>query len=303
MLVIKSVTKRFGEKVAVDHLSLEVGNGGIFGLLGPNGAGKTTLIRMIMGIYVPDEGEILWQGQPITDAITSQFGYIPEERGLYPKLKVGEQLIYLLQLKGIKKKEAVQLAHDWLEQMELHGYWDAKTETLSKGMQQKLQFILALAPKPPLLILDEPFTGLDPVNTEMALQILRAYKEETKATILLSTHLMEQAEQLCDQVALINQGKVVLHGKVLELKLAHASPTYEIHVAQPLPQHLLSKHQHITAVSPHVYQIQLTDEADLLPLIQELSQTCELIGFSKSLPSLRSIFIETIKRRKNHEVA
>lgn len=304
MLVIQSVTKRFGEKVAVDNLSLEVGNEGIFGLLGPNGAGKTTLIRMIMGIYFPDEGEIRWHNHPLTLETTLKFGYIPEERGLYPKLKVGEQLLYFLQLKGIKKKEAYSLAQEWLERMDLLHYWDAKTQTLSKGMQQKLQFILALAPKPPLLILDEPFTGLDPVNTEKILSILKEYHRETKAIILLSTHLMEQAEQLCDHVALIHNGKIVLQGNVFDLKLAQASSTYQFQVAKPLPPEFLSSHPNIIPLAERMYQIHLESENQIFPFLQEVNMVSELIGFSKSLPSLRKIFIDTVNQKaKAHELA
>ena len=200
----KNVCKNFGEKVALDHVSLEIPEGQIFGLLGPNGAGKTTLIRIINRITIPTDGEVFFNGRPITQADVEKIGYMPEERGLYRKMKVGDQAMYLARLKGMSARDAQQALKEWFVRFGIQDWWDKKVEELSKGMAQKLQFITTVVHKPSLMILDEPFSGFDPVNAEIIRQEILRLKDEG-ATIILSTHNMESVEELCDNIALINK--------------------------------------------------------------------------------------------------
>ncbi|RMF57230.1 MAG: ATP-binding cassette domain-containing protein [Calditrichaeota bacterium] len=216
-VVVDNVSKKYDEIIAVKNISLEVGQGEIFGLLGPNGAGKTSLMRMIMNIIVPDSGRIILWGDPFKEKHKSQIGYLPEERGLYPRMKLLHHLQFLGEMKGMSSKEARNTALQWLEKFNLADRVDRKIQDLSKGLQQKVQFIASVLHHPSLLILDEPFSGLDPVNTKFLKDILMEMKREG-VTILLSTHLMEQAEKLCDRICLVNRGEVVLQGKVSEVK-------------------------------------------------------------------------------------
>ena len=213
----KNVCKNFGEKVALDHVSLDIPEGQIFGLLGPNGAGKTTLIRIINRITIPTSGEILFNGRPITQADVAKIGYMPEERGLYRKMKVGEQAIYLAQLKGMSAAAARKALKEWFVRFGIQDWWDKKVEELSKGMAQKLQFITTVVHKPSLMILDEPFSGFDPVNAEIIRQEILRLKDEG-ATIILSTHNMESVEELCDNIALINKSRLVITGGVTDIR-------------------------------------------------------------------------------------
>lgn len=214
---IKSVTKRFGNLIAVSNFSLSVPSGSIYGILGPNGAGKTTTIRMILNIFAPDEGEIEILGQRMTEDTKNLIGYLPEERGLYPKMQVLELLIYFGQLKGLSRREAERRGLELLKKVGLPEWKDKKIEELSKGMQQKVQFVATIIHDPKIVILDEPFSGLDPLNAEVLKELMTELKREEK-TILFSTHLMEHAEKLCDYVALINKGKKVLDGALSEIK-------------------------------------------------------------------------------------
>lgn len=217
ILKISNVTKKFGNFVAVDNLSTQVKNSVIFGLLGPNGAGKTTTIRMITNIIFPDSGEILIMGEKISPELKNKIGYLPEERGLYKKNKVIEQLEYFGRLKGLSTKEAIQRAKYWLDKVGASGWDNKKIEELSKGMAQKVQFVSTVLHDPQLLILDEPFSGFDPINTELLKNIILEMKQQGK-TIILSTHQMYQVEQLCDEILMINQGKVVLSGNLRDVK-------------------------------------------------------------------------------------
>ena len=223
----KNVCKNFGEKVALDHVSLEIPEGQIFGLLGPNGAGKTTLIRIINRITIPTEGEILFNGRPITQADVARIGYMPEERGLYRKMKVGDQAMYLAQLKGMSAAEARQALKDWFVRFGIQSWWDKKVEELSKGMAQKLQFITTVVHKPSLMILDEPFSGFDPVNAELIRQEILRLKAEG-ATIILSTHNMESVEELCDNIALINKARLVITGGVEQIRRDYGNNNVEL---------------------------------------------------------------------------
>lgn len=223
----RQVCKSFGEKVALDHVSLEIPEGGIFGLLGPNGAGKTTLIRIINRITIPNGGEVLFRGAPITQADVEKIGYMPEERGLYRKMKVGDQAMYLAQLKGMSASAAQKALKEWFIRFGIQDWWGKKVEELSKGMAQKLQFITTVVHKPSLMILDEPFSGFDPVNAEIIRREILRLKEEG-ATIILSTHNMESVEELCDNIALINKSRLVITGGVADIRRKYGNNNIEI---------------------------------------------------------------------------
>lgn len=220
MLQIDNISKTFGGYQALDKVSLHVRKGSVFGLLGPNGAGKTTLIRIINQIISPDEGRILFDGREMTAADVMQIGYLPEERGLYKKMRVGEQAVYLARLKGLDKATAEQRLHQWFERLDIDGWWNRRVEELSKGMQQKVQFVVTVLHEPKLLIFDEPFSGFDPVNADiLKREILRL--REQGATVIFSTHNMPSAEELCDDIALINHAQVVLSGSLSDIKGQH----------------------------------------------------------------------------------
>src|SRR5258707_12492532 len=218
ILQVRDLKKFFSSQRAVDSISFDLGKGSIFGLLGPNGAGKTTLIRMITGIFYPDEGQILFEGKPFDPANDIvHIGYMPEERGLYKKMKIGEQAVYLAQLKGLKKNDAMIKIKEWFIKFEMQSWWNKKVEDLSKGMSQKLQFVTTVLHEPKLIILDEPFSGLDPVNSNIIKDEI--YKLAQKgSTIIFSTHRMEQVEEICDHIVLINKGQKVLDGTVGDVK-------------------------------------------------------------------------------------
>jgi len=222
-----NVCKSFGEKVALDHVSVDIPKGKIFGLLGPNGAGKTTLIRIINRITIPNEGSILFDGRPITQEDVEKIGYLPEERGLYRKMKVGEQAMYFAQLKGMSAREAAAELKKWFIRFGIESWWNKKVEELSKGMAQKVQFITTVVHKPSLLILDEPFSGFDPVNAQIIREEILRLKEEG-ATIILSTHNMESVEELCDNIALINKSHVVITGGVDEIRHKYGNNNVEL---------------------------------------------------------------------------
>ena len=227
LIECKEICKNFGEKVALDHVSLEIPEGKIFGLLGPNGAGKTTLIRIINRITIPNGGEVLFNGRPIQQKDVEKIGYMPEERGLYRKMKVGEQAMYLAQLKGMSSRDAMNALKDWFVRFGIQNWWDKKVEELSKGMAQKLQFITTVVHKPSLLILDEPFSGFDPVNADLIRKEILRLKEEG-ASIVLSTHNMESVEELCDEIALINKARLVITGGVEDIRRKYGNNNVEL---------------------------------------------------------------------------
>ena len=227
LIQCKDVCKSFGEKVALDHVSVDIPKGKIFGLLGPNGAGKTTLIRIINRITIPNGGEVLFDGRPITQDEVEKIGYLPEERGLYRKMKVGEQAMYFAQLKGMSSREAAAELKKWFVRFGIESWWNKKVEELSKGMAQKVQFITTVVHKPSLLILDEPFSGFDPVNAQVIREEILRLKDEG-ATIILSTHNMESVEELCDNIALINKSHVVITGGVDEIRHKYGNNNVEL---------------------------------------------------------------------------
>src|SRR5688500_3384371 len=228
LLEARHLKKFYATQKAVDDISFSVEPGSIFGLLGPNGAGKTTLLRMITGIFLPDHGEILFEGQPFDPMKdVERIGYMPEERGLYKKMKIGEQALYLAQLKGLPKARAMELIKDWFQRLEMESWWNKKVEDLSKGMSQKLQFVTTVLHQPRLIILDEPFSGLDPVNSNIIKdEIFKLAKEG--ATVIFSTHRMEQVEEICDQIVLLNKGKKILDGSVKQIKQDFKETLYRI---------------------------------------------------------------------------
>ncbi len=227
LIECRNVSKRFGEKVALDNVSIDIAQGQIFGLLGPNGAGKTTLIRIINRITIPNGGEVFFNGHPITQDDVEKIGYLPEERGLYRKMEVGDQAMYLAQLKGLSANEARRELKQWFVRFGIQDWWKKKVEELSKGMAQKVQFITTVVHKPSLMILDEPFSGFDPVNAELIRKEILRLKDEG-ATIILSTHNMESVEELCDDIALINKSRLVITGGVDEIRREHGNNNIEL---------------------------------------------------------------------------
>jgi ABC-2 type transport system ATP-binding protein len=294
-LKISNVTKRFDEFVAVDDLSLEVKAGRVFGLLGPNGAGKTTTIRMVVNITAPDSGRIALFGQPIDDKLQDRIGYLPEERGLYKKMKVGDQLKFFGALKNVPGKLADERIDYWLKRVELADWKDKKAADLSKGMQQKIQFITAVMHDPDLLILDEPFSGLDPVNVQLLQEIVLELKAKGK-TLIFSTHQMETAERLCDDICLINRSKKILDGTLREIKRSfgrnmvavRCDGGYEI-LHDPA---LVSK---LTEHSDEVEAL-LAPGADAQELLHRLVNSgATITKFELIEPSMNDIFIEKVK--------
>ncbi|SFC09632.1 ABC-2 type transport system ATP-binding protein [Parapedobacter composti] len=227
MLDIRNIVKQYANHRALDDVSTQVAKGSIFGLLGPNGAGKTSLIRIINQITAPDSGEIYFDGERLNPGHISRIGYLPEERGLYKKMQIGEQMLYLAQLKGLSQQEASVRIRHWFEKMEMQSWWNKKVEDLSKGMQQKVQFVATVVHQPDLIILDEPFSGFDPVNANIIKEEIQALNRNG-ATIIFSTHRMESVEELCDSIILINKSKKVLDGKVKDIRTAYRTNTYRL---------------------------------------------------------------------------
>jgi ABC-2 type transport system ATP-binding protein len=302
MIKINYISKHYAANVALDRISLEIPRGTIFGFLGPNGAGKTTLIRILTGIIVPDSGQILINEQPLNKLNVKRIGYLPEERGLYKKMKVGEQAVYLAVLKGLAKQEAETRIKSWFEKLNITDWWNRKVETLSKGMQQKIQFIISAIHQPDILILDEPFSGLDPINREA---LGKEIQELNKVgmTIILSTHDMNSVEQFCDQVVLIDKGKVLLSGKVNEIKQARKSFLYEFCFKQNeelfINQCSLLNAKMVSTEKDDwglCVKIQLHNEQDVETLLANVVRQIRLTSFREILPSMHDIFIESVSK-------
>ncbi|HET9528790.1 MAG TPA: ATP-binding cassette domain-containing protein [Blastocatellia bacterium] len=297
VIEIKNVTKRFDEFVAVRDLSFEVRKGSIFGLLGPNGAGKTTTIRMIVNIFAPDNGSVLVLGDHVSPETQHRIGYLPEERGLYKKMKVGEQLVFFASLKGVGSSEAARRVDEWLERLELFDWKNKKSDELSKGMQQKVQFIAAVLHNPDLLILDEPFSGLDPVSVNLLKNVILDLKGNGK-TIIFSTHQMEQVEQMCDDICLINQATKVLGGSLRDVKRRYGKNTVILDYEGPdsfLGDDLVKKCNQFANYVEAVLQ----DEADSQELLRRaLAAGARVNRFELVEPSLNEIFIECVTQTK-----
>jgi ABC-2 type transport system ATP-binding protein len=294
ILSIRNVVKTYGAYSAVDHLSLEVPEGSIFGMLGPNGAGKTSLIRMITTITAPDAGDILLRGERLNARSPEKIGYMPEERGLYKKMKVGEHLLYLAQLKGLSEAAAKKEIYFWLDKFDIRSWWNKKIEELSKGMQQKIQFIATVVHRPPLLILDEPFTGLDPINTAIIKdEITRLNREGT--SIIFSTHRMEQVEEMCDHIVLINHGKNVLYGAVADIKNDYKQNRYRIETEGSLPEDFADRFQLVkTDGAAAIVQLEQESQSDAL-LRYLLDRHVRIRYFAEILPTFNEIFIRRVE--------
>jgi ABC-2 type transport system ATP-binding protein len=299
LLEIKSVVKTYQQYTAVNEVSFNVPRGSIFGLLGPNGAGKTSLIRMITTITRPDAGQILFDGQPLNEQHPEQIGYMPEERGLYKKMKVGEQLMYLAQLKGLGAKEAQKALDEWLQKFEITDWWNKKVEELSKGMQQKIQFIATVIHRPKLLILDEPFSGLDPVNTNIIKdEIDQLHREGT--TILFSTHRMEQVEEICQNIVLINKGQNILQGSVAEVQQRFKENRFRVAYSGTLPE-TLGDDLEVVSRSDKDIVIHAPEGQNSNTLLRRLlDHQVHITAFHEVLPSLNEIFIKQVGG-KSHE--
>lgn len=271
-----NITKSFGNFKALEDVCFDVREGSVFGLLGPNGAGKTTMIRIINRIFRPDSGELLLDGKPITDEMVRSIGYLPEERGLYKKMRVGEQAIYLAQLKGLSRQEASARLQHWFDKFEISDWWNRPVEQLSKGMQQKVQFIVTVLHEPSLIIFDEPFSGFDPVNaTLLKNEILELRRKG--ATIILSTHNMASVEELCDDIALIDKSHVVLSGNVSQIRKSYSKNLFEV-------------------VVDDGKVLQLSPSAGMTPndLLADLMTRYSILSFREILPSMNDIFVESV---------
>ena len=298
MLKCTDVCKTFGEKVALNHVSVDIPKGKIFGLLGPNGAGKTTLIRIINRITIPASGQVLFDGRPITQDDVEKIGYLPEERGLYRKMKVGEQAMYFAQLKGMSAAEAASELKKWFVRFGIETWWNKKVEELSKGMAQKVQFITTVVHKPSLLILDEPFSGFDPVNAQVIREEILRLKDEG-ATIILSTHNMESVEELCDNIALINKSQVVIAGGVDEIRRKYGNNNVEL---------VYTGHSVIKSVSGvfdvlsdeqqgdrHICVLSLEEGSDANSALRNvLEQNLTVNSFKELVPRMNDIFIKLV---------
>jgi len=280
--------------VAVDEVSFEVEQGSIFGMLGPNGAGKTTTIRIITTIIGPDSGQVYFQGEALNKTHPSRMGYLPEERGLYKKMKVGAHLIYLAQLKGLSVADATRKCKEMLARFEALDWWNKKVEELSKGMQQKIQFIATIVHDPVLLILDEPFTGLDPINSIMIQDEIFRLRDKG-VTIIFSTHRMEQVEEMCENIILINQGKNILEGNVKEIRNKFKEHLYKVEYGGTLPQQFANGMELIRK-EDHTATFRIINHGSPNELLQYLINSgCQIYAFKEILPSINEIFIRQVK--------
>ncbi|MBL7709672.1 MAG: ATP-binding cassette domain-containing protein [Chitinophagaceae bacterium] len=296
LLELQNLKKYFATQKAVDDISLSIEPGSIFGLLGPNGAGKTTLIRMITGIFYPDEGQIIFDGKkfdPVNDI--GRIGYMPEERGLYKKMKIGEQTLYLAQLKGLTRSDATKKIKEWFIRFEMESWWNKKVEDLSKGMQQKLQFVTTVLHEPKLIILDEPFSGLDPVNSNLIKEEI--YKlAQSGTTVIFSTHRMEQVEEICSQIVLVNKGQKILDGTVKEVKQNFKENLFSIGVNQ-LPGSLNGNSPfEVVGNKEQAFVVRIKAGSKPNDVLQYLlQQGSEIHSFNEILPSLNDIFIKLVE--------
>lgn len=307
MLRTEGIIKRYGTHTALNGITMDVPAGQVFGLLGPNGAGKTTLIRIITRITGPDEGRVLLNGQPMTDADVARMGYLPEERGLYKKMKVGEQALYLAQLKGMKKSEAQRRLKDWFERWDMAAWWNKKVEELSKGMAQKVQFITTVLHEPQLLILDEPFSGFDPINAELIRsEILRL--RDAGVTIMLSTHSMASVEELCDNIGLIDRSELMLHGNVNAIRRQYATNTYRIDyvgskVALANSLSFIGELKHVDERDGKgTALITLGKGSTPNDLLRQLLPAVEIHGVREEIPGMHDIFIRVVSEKAPEQV-
>lgn len=302
ILEVKEVSKTYSNKKALDKVSLNVEKGDVFGLLGPNGAGKTTLIRMINQITMPDEGEILFCKERLCESHIKDVGYLPEERGLYKKMKVGEEAIYLAELKGLDKHEAKRRLNYWFTKFEIKDWWNRKVEELSKGMQQKVQFITTVLHEPKLLIFDEPFSGFDPLNANLLKQEI-LYLRDKGATIIFSTHNMESVEEICDKIVLINSSHNILQGSVKDIKQEFKRNEYEIITNHSFIEDSLIEGTSIVSKKVDKDDVTTTilkiEKGQNAPLLSNILTNMNIISYKEVLPSMNEIFIQTVKKNNN----
>ncbi|MFH2095490.1 MAG: ATP-binding cassette domain-containing protein [Bacteroidota bacterium] len=297
-----NIEKRFANHLALDDVSIRVKEGSIFGLLGPNGAGKTTLIRIINRITAPDHGEVYIMGEKSRPEHVDIIGYLPEERGLYKKMKVGDQALYLARLKGLSRRDALYQLRTWFEKFDIMAWWDKKVEELSKGMQQKVQFIITVLHKPKLLIFDEPFSGFDPINTNLLKQEILKLKEEG-STILFSTHNMGSVEELCDSITLINKAKSILDGPVNEVRKRYSTNEYEIAFSgnfNLLQSTLTANYQlieHKKTGERYTMRVRLLNNISSNQLLQTVMPCGNIISFNEIIPGMNDIFIRIVEEK------
>jgi len=303
ILSIDSVSKHYGNFTALNNVSVNIREGSIFGLLGPNGAGKTTLIRVINQITYPDSGKVLFNNSPLELKHIRDIGYLPEERGLYPKMKIGEQALYLAQLKGLDSSTAKSELNKWFEKFQINDWWDKKVTELSKGMAQKIQFIVTVLHKPKLLIFDEPFSGFDPINANLIKDEILNLRDNG-ATIIFSTHRMESVEELCEDIALINKSNKILDGKLDDIKRKFKSNIYEVGVNSSNPDLLNKKLESNYDISRPSFKaigdnlklnVKLKNNQNSEDLLKLISQDSKVIHFKEVIPSANEIFINSVK--------
>ena len=303
ILEVKNVVKKYGDYTALNEVSLQVPKGSIYGLLGPNGAGKTSLIRIINQITMPDSGEIILDGEPLQPKHVQYIGYLPEERGLYKTMKVGEQCLYLAQMKGLSKAEAKKQLDYWFDRLEIQGWWNKKIQELSKGMAQKIQFVVTVLHKPKLLIFDEPFSGFDPVNANLIKDEILALREHG-STIIFSTHRMESVEELCDHIALIHKSNKLIEGKLIDVKKQFRKNSFEVGILTnnveglmyDITQKFTVEQTHFKSLNDELkLEIQIGN-ATPNELLHILTQRGQVTHFLEKIPSVNDIFIQTVSQ-------
>ncbi|MFY0252564.1 ABC transporter ATP-binding protein [Chitinophaga sp. 30R24] len=301
LLEVKQLKKYYDTHKAVDNISFDIPEGSIFGLLGPNGAGKTTLLRMITGIFYPDEGQILFNGKKFDPENDVQYiGYMPEERGLYKKMMVGEQTLYLAQLKGMNRKEATEKIKYWFDKFDINSWFNKKVDELSKGMQQKVQFISTILHQPKLLILDEPFSGLDPINSNLIKQEIFHLRDQG-TTIIFSTHRMEQVEEICDRIMLVNKGHKILDGSVKQIQQDFKQGLFRIGLGQ-MPNHAQMNTWHFSIVEVHdkSFTVKMNEDSSTNDiLLHFIRQDIPVTYFEEILPSINDVFITQVQQTEN----
>ena len=293
LLEVQDVVKKYGDYIALDKASISIPECSIYGLLGPNGAGKTTLMRIINQITAPDSGIVLFENQQLNKKHISKIGYLPEERGLYKKMKVGEQALYLAQLKGMPYNEALIKLRQWFEKLNIVEWWHKKVEELSKGMAQKIQFVVTVIHKPKLLIFDEPFSGFDPINASIIRdEIIKLKNDGT--TIIFSTHRMESVEEICDHIALINKSKTILEGSINKIKNDFQEEKYEVILDSEVK--FQSEKFDVLHQDKNKYQIRLNSQSEIRDVLNSLNKNHNIISFKKKLASIEDIFIKSVAK-------
>jgi len=293
MLRIQHIVKQYAQHRALDDVSMDIEKGSIFGLLGPNGAGKTSLIRIINQITAPDSGDVFFNGEKLNPKHIAKIGYLPEERGLYKKMEIGEQALYLAQLKGLSRAEATKRIKYWFEKMDMQDWWNKKVEDLSKGMQQKVQFVATILHEPELIILDEPFSGFDPVNAEIITQEILELNQKG-ATIIFSTHRMESVEQLCDSIALINKSHKILDGKVSDIKNSYRNNTFLIEFTGQFPTEKADLFSIVSTGNAHEIRIKIAEGKTPNEVLSYLLPHIQIQQLSEVIPSINEIFIQKV---------